>query len=361
MKNEKIGKFIKELRDKQKISQTELAEELFISREAVSKWERGINIPSAEMMLSLSKFFNITISELLNGEFKTEENKDIIDSTPAHLYNSNKKKTKIIHRLLIIIGILALFLLGYYFFSTFNTLKVYDISFITEDIKIPNGTLVLTKEKAKFNLGKVNSDKKIEYLQLFYKDKNDKEQFICNTNDDEIAFTAFNGSTEYFDFSDINHVINNLYLKIDFKDTSKIIKLNVISNFSNSYFFPKKVNGNSIKDNSTLDYDKELENKIFEKFANPSNGVYTYSFKEGNFTYFNDAYNLILNIEENNISYTWIYCLSSRTISYQESQDENILNSFDYIDNEIKCNSKTCKNEEEKIHFFKECLDKIFS
>ena len=44
MNQEKIGKFITECRKKQKMTQSELAEQLGISTNAVSKWERGMSL-----------------------------------------------------------------------------------------------------------------------------------------------------------------------------------------------------------------------------------------------------------------------------------------------------------------------------
>ena len=55
MNQEKIGKFIAERRKSKKLTQEQLAEKLGISDRAVSKWERGLNLPDASLMLELSK------------------------------------------------------------------------------------------------------------------------------------------------------------------------------------------------------------------------------------------------------------------------------------------------------------------
>lgn len=44
-------------------SQSSLAEQLNISRQAVSKWERGIGLPDIENIILLSKLYNITLDE----------------------------------------------------------------------------------------------------------------------------------------------------------------------------------------------------------------------------------------------------------------------------------------------------------
>ena len=61
----KTGKFIKDLRIKEGYSQYKLAYRINISRQAVSKWERGITIPSRESLLKLSDLFNISINEFI--------------------------------------------------------------------------------------------------------------------------------------------------------------------------------------------------------------------------------------------------------------------------------------------------------
>ena len=64
----KIGKFIQECRHKKNLTQEQLAEKLSITDRAVSKWERGLSLPDAGIMLELCKILGITVNELLNGE-----------------------------------------------------------------------------------------------------------------------------------------------------------------------------------------------------------------------------------------------------------------------------------------------------
>lgn len=64
----KIGKFIAESRKNKNLTQEELAEKLFITDRAVSKWERGLSLPDADKMLDLCNILNINVNELLIGE-----------------------------------------------------------------------------------------------------------------------------------------------------------------------------------------------------------------------------------------------------------------------------------------------------
>ena len=64
----KIGRFIADCRKKKNITQEQLAEKLYITDRAVSKWERGLSLPDADKMLDLCNILDINVNELLNGE-----------------------------------------------------------------------------------------------------------------------------------------------------------------------------------------------------------------------------------------------------------------------------------------------------
>ena len=64
----KIGRFIAVCRKKKNITQEQLAEKLYITDKAVSKWERGLSLPDADKMLDLCNILDINVNELLNGE-----------------------------------------------------------------------------------------------------------------------------------------------------------------------------------------------------------------------------------------------------------------------------------------------------
>lgn len=59
---------LQELRKNKGMTQEELAKELFVSRTAISKWESGKGYPSIDSLKEISKFFSVTIDELLSSE-----------------------------------------------------------------------------------------------------------------------------------------------------------------------------------------------------------------------------------------------------------------------------------------------------
>ena len=67
----KVGKRIADLRRSFGLSQDELAEKLFVTRQAVSKWENGMSVPSIDILSDICRMFSVSFEELL-GLFDKE-------------------------------------------------------------------------------------------------------------------------------------------------------------------------------------------------------------------------------------------------------------------------------------------------
>ena len=59
---------LQELRKSKNMTQEDLAEVLFVSRTAISKWESGRGYPNLDSLREISKFFSVSIDELLSGD-----------------------------------------------------------------------------------------------------------------------------------------------------------------------------------------------------------------------------------------------------------------------------------------------------
>ena len=68
MNQENIGKFIKNIRKQNNLTQEEFAKKFGVTYQAVSKWENGKNIPDIAIIKEISKEFNVDISEIINGK-----------------------------------------------------------------------------------------------------------------------------------------------------------------------------------------------------------------------------------------------------------------------------------------------------
>jgi transcriptional regulator with XRE-family HTH domain len=86
-----IGKQIKKYRSEMEVSQEELAERIFVSRQTVSNWENDKNYPDLKSLLLLSSLFGVSLDILIKGdieqmkeEMKTEDIKYVQHSYRIH-------------------------------------------------------------------------------------------------------------------------------------------------------------------------------------------------------------------------------------------------------------------------------------
>ena len=63
-----FSKKLQELRKQKGLTQEELAQKLYVSRTAISKWESGRGYPSIDSLKEIAKFFCVTVDQLLSGE-----------------------------------------------------------------------------------------------------------------------------------------------------------------------------------------------------------------------------------------------------------------------------------------------------
>lgn len=91
MNQEKIGKFIAELRKEKEITQAELGERLGVTNKTISRWENGNYMPDISLMQSLCEEFEISINEFLSGERISDE--DFRKKADANIISSlNREK-----------------------------------------------------------------------------------------------------------------------------------------------------------------------------------------------------------------------------------------------------------------------------
>lgn len=64
----KFGAFVAQLRKERGMTQKELAEKLYISDKAVSKWETGVSVPDVALLIPLSEILGVTVTELLQSQ-----------------------------------------------------------------------------------------------------------------------------------------------------------------------------------------------------------------------------------------------------------------------------------------------------
>ena len=130
MNQEAIGTYIKQKRIEKSLSQEQLAEKLGVSKNTVSRWERGINIPDLGLLDSLASALNTGVSEIIKGHDEIGNNpSDSLELQKKNLLFSYSvlsrlgKMNEVIKKIYISLEVVAVILLDlvYGYFAT----KIY--------------------------------------------------------------------------------------------------------------------------------------------------------------------------------------------------------------------------------------------
>ena len=139
------GQKIAELRIGANLTQEQLAEKLYITRELVSKWETGKRNPDYKMILKIAKIFNIEVEDIFDRKISLLE--ELSDFIPDKYNNDSAELTNVLNAFLALLNIRdrSIFIRRYYFFE--------DVSVIADEYKIKENNvrtiLMRTRKKLK--------------------------------------------------------------------------------------------------------------------------------------------------------------------------------------------------------------------
>ena len=110
---------LKTLRKNKGLSQEELSIKLNVVRQTISKWETGLSVPDAEMLVTISELFETPVSEILGESIEEKETNDLkvisekleVINEQLSISQKQKRKRKIIVLLIIDIFLILLFIL----------------------------------------------------------------------------------------------------------------------------------------------------------------------------------------------------------------------------------------------------------
>ena len=102
----KTGNLISKKRRELCLTQKDLAEKMFVSDRAVSKWENGRSFPDSSLILKLCEILQISVYELLKGE-ENLNNNDANQELMLEFIKEKEKKDKLLLSLEIVIGIFS--------------------------------------------------------------------------------------------------------------------------------------------------------------------------------------------------------------------------------------------------------------
>ena len=349
MDYEKIAKFLVELRSGKKLTQEALAKVLCVDRGTISKWERAVYLPSVEMLVKISEFYGVTVNELVYGARKNKDNAKDVDNVSITVMKENVRKVR---KLTIfystIIFLLVAIMPFIYFFSNYNSIKVYKIGGESEHFNTYEGVMIVTKKNSYIRLGDIvsfNDDDNITETRLYYKN-GDKEINLRNReNMDDLIVNKY-GYDEYFSYRDVDKFMDNLYLEVKSDEYNEIIKLHFTEVESNDEFV-YTLNNNVSDDESSNVIDDDIPKYVRDNFKYDSNRKsYVYEHKDGDVSVV-EKYSSDTNIYDVIIKNSDIFCeynvnLESQNLNFKLIQNNSVIDCFDYKLDENKCEVDYC-------------------
>lgn len=326
VKSTEFATTIYRIRQERKLTQKEIGDIIGVSDRTISKWENGTTVPDLCQIRNICKKLEISPSLLIKSE------KKLSDDITNLRRGIGKILNYILHNIFLITFILVFMLLLLYFINNYNSIKIYDLKYNSENISFENGYLFKTKVT---NILIINDIKinKIKYnpidtkVKLYTLVNGDKKIIYTSENLNNIYIEENKSGADLLSKDVIESIKQNLYLLIETKDennneynyecqitfkekynNNKLLYKSYIKNNSvDTLGFPfdnltdsPKINNKSTKVMSKnnnnanklafLGYEYDKENDIYKK----------YSDNEGKIEYQHDTGNLIIKIKENN-------------------------------------------------------------
>ena len=99
---------ILKLRTERGMSQDELADKIMVTRQAVSRWEHGSNMPDISLLAELADFYDVSIPEIIDGERKSENMNEEVKETVLKLSDYTETINQKIKGRLFVLTVIAI-------------------------------------------------------------------------------------------------------------------------------------------------------------------------------------------------------------------------------------------------------------
>ncbi len=204
--NEAMGKFIASLRKEKNMTQKDLADQLYVSDRAVSKWERGLNFPDITLLKKLSEVLGVSLTELLNGERMDDVSKEKSDEILEDGVKHYKKQVykNIIIKVLLIIPIIIFFL--FVILVTLSELYYGEIEFGKYHLPFPNVSSTVAKVTTDQFMEAFASED-LDKIKEIYRDKNADGTFINRFEEFYKYYEVVDYKYSYFYHNGYNYTI----------------------------------------------------------------------------------------------------------------------------------------------------------
>ena len=226
MKNEEIGKLLKELRIKHGYTQLELAQKVNVTYQAVSRWEKGINTPNLLTLVALKRLYKISIDELL-----LEVEKNITEPVDKKMHWVIKYFLLPLSLIILSFGLMQFYFflnnlyamivtsvvlgvlmsIGMFYLKTNHKGKLFLIAL--GSLILINGTIYLTNAWY-FNLMEVPYYQEIDHEILSFDYSNTRPMSINYTIDDEPYVLIYHKQDQDIQIYQLNAELNDMMTHI---------------------------------------------------------------------------------------------------------------------------------------------------
>lgn len=379
VKSTEFATTIYRIRQERKLTQKEIGDIIGVSDRTISKWENGTTVPDLCQIRNICKKLEISPSLLIKSEKKLSDNITNLRRGIGKILNY------ILHNIFLITFILVFILLLLYFINNYNSIKIYDLKYDSENVIMKHGHFfqtksvnILTIENISLNKIKYNPiDTKVKLYTLV---NGDKKIIYTSENLNNIYIEENKSGADLLSKDVIESIKQNLYLLIETKDennneynyecqitfkekynNNKLLYKSYIKNNSvNTLGFPfdnltdsQKINNKSTKVMSknnnnankiaSLGYEYDKENDIYKK----------YSDNKGKIEYHHDTEKLLIETKENNNLKSITYYINTQLIflTNLDGNGELTVNlKYNIPLNKMECYKGNCENYRSDIN-----------
>lgn len=135
-----FSKNLKNFRNQKGLSQEELAERLHVVRQTVSKWEKGLSVPDADILIRIAEIFEVSVSVLLGDTIELSEGQgesniiaQKLEQLNSLLAEKNRRSRRVWKTVKIILISFAVIILLLFILSLSTVQKLRESSTITTE------------------------------------------------------------------------------------------------------------------------------------------------------------------------------------------------------------------------------------
>lgn len=379
VKSTEFATTIYRIRQERKLTQKEIGDIIGVSDRTISKWENGTTVPDLCQIRNICKKLEISPSLLIKSEKKLSDNITNLRREIGKILNY------ILHNIFLITFILVFILLLLYFINNYNSIKIYDLKYNSENISFENGYLFKTKVT---NILIINDIKinKIKYnpidtkVKLYTLVNGDKKIIYTSENLNNIYIEENKSGADLLSKDVIESIKQNLYLLIETTDEN-----NNEYNYECQITFKEKYNNNKllyksyIKNNSVDTLGFPFDNLIdSQKINNKSTKVMSinnnnanklaslgYEYDKENDIYFKVDENtkieyqvktkkLVIEISDNNTTKKMSYSLNLQSVNFillNNNCEMLVSLKYNVPLNKMECYKGNCENYRSDINY----------